>query len=173
MKKWLWFIIGFFVLLLILVGVFFFSLTSGKVISAMLYIDEGAVEVDSGAGWKVAIDEMELDVNDKVRTLEGKATIAFYEGEIIRLEPNTQVSIKELSEQKVTVSQDSGSTWSRLTKLGGVAEGGQVVVSESTYNKVKDKLASEKLEARKLEPVKVKGKAEPITIYEIRKKLKE
>jgi len=122
MKKWLWFLIGFFAVLIIVGVLFFVSLTSGKVIGALLYVDGGVVQVDSGSGWQPAIDGMELSVSDKVQTLEGKATIALYEGEIIRLEPNTQISIKELSQQKITISQEAGSTWSRLTKLGGVAE---------------------------------------------------
>jgi len=122
MKKWLWFLIGFFAIIIILGILFFVSLTSGKIIGALLYVDEGVVQVDSGSGWKTAIDGMELSVNDKVQTLEGKATIALYEGEIIRLEPNTQISIKELSQKKITIGQEVGSTWSRLTKLGGVAE---------------------------------------------------
>ena len=122
MKKWLWFLIGFFAILIILGGLFFASLTSGKIIGALLYIDEGTVQVDSGNGWQPAVDGMELSINDKVQTLEGKATIALYEGELIRLGPNTQISIKELSQQKITISQEAGSTWSRLTKLGGVAE---------------------------------------------------
>ena len=122
MKKWLWFLIGFFVILIIIGVLFFVSLTSGKIIGAMLYIDEGTVQVDTGNGWQPAIDKMELSINDKVQTLEGKATISLYEGEIIRLEPNTQISIKELSQKNITISQEAGSTWSRLTKLGGVAE---------------------------------------------------
>jgi hypothetical protein len=88
----------------------------------MLYVDEGAVEVDSGKGWIAAQDGMELSINDKVRTLEGKATIVIFEGEMTRLEPNTEVSIKELSLESTTISQNSGSTWNRITKLGGVAE---------------------------------------------------
>jgi len=122
MKKWLWFPIGIFALIVILGVVFFASLTSGRVIGAMLYVDEGAVEVDSGNGWVASQDGMELSINDKVRTLEGKATIVIFEGEMTRLEPNTEVSIKELSLQSTTISQNSGSTWNRLTKLGGVAE---------------------------------------------------
>jgi ferric-dicitrate binding protein FerR (iron transport regulator) len=118
----LWFLFGFLAILIILGVLFFVSLTSGKVIGALLYVDEGVVQVDSGSGWKAAIDGMELSINDKVQTLEGKATIALYEGEIIRLEPNTQISIKELSQKKITIGQEAGSTWSRLTKLGGVAE---------------------------------------------------
>lgn len=122
MKKWLWFPIGILALIVILGFMFFASLASGKVIGAMLYVDEGAVEVDSGKGWIAAQDGMELSINDKVRTLEGKATIVIFEGEMTRLEPNTEVSIKELSLESTTISQNSGSTWNRITKLGGVAE---------------------------------------------------
>jgi hypothetical protein len=122
MKKWLWFPIGILALIGIIGIVFFASLTSGKVIGAMLYVDSGVIEVDSGKGWASAQDGMELSVNDKVRTLEGTATITFFDGELLRLHPNTEISIKELSQESTTVAQESGSTWSRLTKLGGVAE---------------------------------------------------
>jgi len=122
MKKWLWFPIGILALIVMVGVVFFASLTSGRVIGAMLYVDEGAVQVDSGNGWVAAEDGMELSINDKVRTLEGKATITFFDGELLRLEPNTEISIKELAQKALTVLQSSGSTWSRITKLGGVAE---------------------------------------------------
>jgi adenylate cyclase len=48
--------------------------------------------------------------------------------------------------------------------LQALSKGGQIIISESTYQKVKDWV-----EVSKLEPVKVKGKKKPVQIYEIKR----
>lgn len=90
--------------------------------TAYLMIDQGSIEVDSGDGWEAAEDLMDLGLNDKIRTNDGKATIVFYDSVIITLEPNTEISIMELSEEHVQVGQESGSTWHKFTKVVGIED---------------------------------------------------
>jgi len=47
-------------------------------------------------------------------------------------------------------------------RLYAVAKGGQILISQSTYDEVRDLI-----EVQALEPIMVKGKAQPVTIYEI------
>ncbi|HID32782.1 MAG TPA: hypothetical protein EYP24_05340 [bacterium (Candidatus Stahlbacteria)] len=48
------------------------------------------------------------------------------------------------------------------SRLEGVAGPGQIIVSENTYLKVKDSV-----ETKRLDPVRVQGKKEPVPIYEV------
>jgi len=49
-------------------------------------------------------------------------------------------------------------------RLEDAATGGQILITESTYEFVKDIV-----EAKKLEPIKVKGKEQPVQVYEVMK----
>ncbi len=55
-----------------------------------------------------------------------------------------------------------GDTINTASRLSGVSSGGQIIISESTYKMIKDKV-----KAKKLEPIKVKGKEKPLTVYEV------
>ncbi len=57
-----------------------------------------------------------------------------------------------------------GDTINIASRLSGVASGGQIIITESTYKLVKDKV-----EAKKLEPLKVKGKEKALIVYEVLK----
>ena len=56
-----------------------------------------------------------------------------------------------------------GDTVNVAAKLTGAAEGGKVWVSSETFGLIRDHVTAEPLE-----PVAVKGKREPISVYEIR-----
>ena len=120
MKKLLLIILA----IIVLVGAFLaYTLFASATTSAILYIEKGTVEVDSGKGWQAAQDEMSLGLNDKIRTLaESSASIALYEGEIVRLEENTEISIEKLTRESVTINQNSGSTWNKITKISGIED---------------------------------------------------
>jgi len=110
-------------IIVLIIAFFAYSIFASATTSAVLYIEKGSVEVDSGNGWKAAQDEMSLSLNDKVRTLtESSASIALYEGEIIRLEENTEISIEKLTKESVTINQNSGSTWNKITKISGIED---------------------------------------------------
>lgn len=88
--------------------------------TAFLKIDSGTVEVDTGKGWENALDNMDLSLEDKVRTVDGEAAVILYESIIIQLEPNTEIMIKDLAKENVVVKQESGSTWNKFTGLSGI-----------------------------------------------------
>ncbi len=49
------------------------------------------------------------------------------------------------------------------SRLCGVCSGGQILISEATYFEV-----YESIEAKKLDPITVKGKSKPVTVYEVK-----
>ena len=80
------------VLVLIVAGTVWFLNIPGSSV-ATLYIDRGDVEFTSGKSWEKAADGMELRLSDRVRTLDGEATLVFYDSVIStpsQLAPNTQ-----------------------------------------------------------------------------------
>lgn len=100
----------------------FFLLAPKPATAALLYVDQGTVEVDQGGGWGAAEDESELRQGNKVRTRQGEATLVFYEGEIMQLKPFTEVAIDTLRTREITLTQLSGETWNKLTRISGVQE---------------------------------------------------
>jgi hypothetical protein len=122
MKKALKIVLIAVAVLIILVIVGFVSVTGTSTKTAYLKIDSGAVEVDTGSGWRAAEDGMDLSLNDKVRTADGEASVILYESIIIQLEKNTEISIRDLAKDNVAVKQESGTTWNKFTGLSGVKE---------------------------------------------------
>jgi hypothetical protein len=102
--------------------VYFVFIAPKPATAAILYVERGSVEVDTGKGWQAGTDEMELSKNSKVRTADGEATVVFYEGEIMHLEPNSEVQLDELSKNEIHVTQLAGETWNKVTKISGVSE---------------------------------------------------
>ncbi len=97
------------------------TLVSSKTRVAFLNIESGAVEVDTGKGWAAAEDGMELGLEDKVKTGEdGSAVIVLYESIMVQLDANTEVSIAQLSKDKVKINQQSGSTWNKFAAISGI-----------------------------------------------------
>lgn len=115
----LWFIVGAIIVLAVVGGAYHW-LTSSPTRAAFLNLEEGAVEVDQGSGWETALDDMSLGLSDKVRTLQGKATILLFESILISLDENTEVSIAALAKDKSSIKQEKGSTWHKFTSLAGV-----------------------------------------------------
>lgn len=115
-------VLGVIVLLTVIAGSFiYFKCLSTSTDKAILNIKEGDVEVNTGNGWVKATDGMKLSLRDSVKTLgNGMALIVLYESVMVTLEPNTEVSIKSLSEKNLVVSQNSGSTWNKFSDLAGV-----------------------------------------------------
>jgi hypothetical protein len=88
---------------------------------AILHITSGTVQVDQGTGYTTAIEGMELDEGAKIRTAASTgAYVVLYEGVIVRLEENTEITISELSKNSQDIAQSTGSTWSKIARLGGV-----------------------------------------------------
>ena len=108
------------VVIIALIGGLFFLVNAENITPAYLNIKEGIVQVDTGSGWTAARDGMELKLSDKVRTLDGKAKIILFESAIVTLEEDTEVSIKELAQNNVSIRQESGMTWNKFTGLSGI-----------------------------------------------------
>lgn len=121
MGKAKWIILGVVSVVVILLAAIAFSFLFSKEVPALLYVEQGNVQVEQGEGWQTAKEEMELEKDNSVKTLEdGRATIVLYDKSIVRLEENTEVSIAELSDKKVNIKQTSGNTWNKIEKLGGI-----------------------------------------------------
>ncbi len=110
------------VILVVLTGIYFIFIAPKPATAAILYVESGSVEVDMGKGWQPGADEMELKENAQVRTAEGEATIVFHEGEVMHLEPNSEVKLDEVSSSEIKVTQLAGETWNKVTKISGVSE---------------------------------------------------
>jgi len=106
----------------------FFAVNQSQPQVAKLVIDSGVVQVKhTGEDWKNGENGMALKESDSVRTLSGsRASIIFFESSIVRLNENTEITIKELNEElgnrKIGLKQDSGRVWSTILKLSGVEE---------------------------------------------------
>ncbi len=83
----------------------------------------GDVQVDSGSGYGVAEQDMMLNQGDSIKTGDGaSAVIILYDSVLVRLTPNTEISIKDLSKRNPLIKQESGIVWTKFTKIGGVEE---------------------------------------------------
>jgi len=100
----------------------FFLLTPKAPTPAILYVESGAVEVDTGNGWSVATNEMALHQGDQIRTLEGKATVVILEGEFVSLSLNSHIVLETIGSKNVKVTQLAGETWNKISKLSGIIE---------------------------------------------------
>src|SRR5574341_448783 len=119
MKKW---VIGAIAILAILIGVGYFLLAPPSVTAAILYVESGDVQVNMGKGWQPATDEMELKQGNQVKTGEGEATVVLQEGEVVHLQPNTEIKLDSISGKSIKLSQTAGETWNKVTKISGVSE---------------------------------------------------
>lgn len=109
--------VGIVTLLLVVIG---WQFVPNGSTPAVLHVMQGDVRVDNGNGFAPATDGMELEEGAKIKTLTGTAYVVLYEGVIIRLQENTEVALTELSKRSQEVRQDTGTTWSKIAKLGGI-----------------------------------------------------
>src|SRR3990172_6864214 len=110
------------VILIILGAVYFLAIAPKAATAAILYVERGQVEVNTGTGWQTGNDEMELKKGSGVRTADGEATVVLLEGEVMHLEPNTEVKLEQISGKKIKITQLAGETWNKVTKISGISE---------------------------------------------------
>ncbi|KYK20506.1 hypothetical protein AYK24_10125 [Thermoplasmatales archaeon SG8-52-4] len=93
-------------------------------VKAQLIIESGIVKVKHGGSWTIAENGMDLYESDSIRTEDNSsASIILFKSSVIRLDKNSEVTIKELirdEETTVTIQQDSGRTWNAVTKISGI-----------------------------------------------------
>lgn len=118
-KKYI--ILAIVLILIIIIGtIFIISLITKSKDVALLYIEGGEVSFDSGNGWQPAKDEMGLKENYKIKTSENsQALILLHNENILRMEENTEIILQEISDEKISMKQESGSIWNRILMLTG------------------------------------------------------
>ena len=95
--------------------------------SSTIYSLEGEVQIKKAGSteWLKAESKASLSENDVVKTsANSTASIIFFDGSIIDLEPETQLEIKELTKGKaksIKLRQDIGETLSKVKKLADPA----------------------------------------------------
>jgi hypothetical protein len=110
-----------------LVWVFFIS-DSAKADEpkAQLVIETGTVQVKhAGESWTNAEDGMYLYESDSIKTGDNSiASIILFKSSVIRLENNSEVTIKYLihvaDNKGVTIQQNAGRTWSTVSQASGM-----------------------------------------------------
>jgi len=110
------------IIIFIIVASGFFLLAPAPATAALLYVNAGQVDVNTGEGWSIASDEMELAQGAQIRTQEGEATVVLLEGEVISLEPNTHISLDVIRSNEIEISQLAGDTWNKVSKITGISD---------------------------------------------------
>jgi len=104
-------------------GFVILTLTS-DVVKAQLIIESGTVQVKHTGSWTEATSGMELYQSDSVRTgYNASASIILFKGSVIRLDNNTEITLKKIIQQEetsVTIQQDAGRTWNTVQKISGI-----------------------------------------------------
>jgi len=107
--------------IIILSAVGYFKMTGSPTVEAFLNVYQGDVQVNQGKGWASATDGMDLDMQDRVKTLaNSEAAVVLYESIIISMDPETEIFIKDLAKSHIKAEQPTGSTWNKFTGLAGV-----------------------------------------------------
>jgi len=95
-------------------------------VKAQLVIESGTVQVKhAGESWTTAESGMDLYESDSIKTGDNSnASIILFKSSIIRLDSNTEVTIKELiknaDETSVTIQQDAGRIWNTVSGVSGI-----------------------------------------------------
>lgn len=121
MKKNTKIILGVVGVIILIFGVLtYINLFVQKYDKAVLNFDEGRVEVLQANTWMDAENGMKLKSDASIKTFENPATVTLMESIIVELEPNTEISIQELSNENVKIRQESGNTWNKFTSVLGI-----------------------------------------------------
>ncbi len=90
-------------------------------LAAHLSVADGSVETWDGSGWKAVVSGETLGSQSQLRTgKDAKAVLEFDEGSALRLDENTHVILEEINNQKITVLQVAGETYSRVNKTSNL-----------------------------------------------------
>ena len=85
-------------------------------LGAAIVYTQGTVEYVRSGDWKTADGELSLSEGDKVRTgNESRVVVAFDDGSAIRLDAQSQVTLKSLAVTSVVVENERGNVYSRVT----------------------------------------------------------
>jgi len=106
------------VLVLLLILIFaYFALVSSKTVIAQLDVESGTVLVNG----KQVTETTHLSQEDIIETgANSLATVILYESIVINLEPNTKISLDDLTKENPVVSQVAGNAFYQVTNLFGI-----------------------------------------------------
>jgi hypothetical protein len=98
-----------------------------KTSNAILIVNQGEVQVDSGKGWQGADSGMAVYQGTKIKTLEGaRASLVLFGSSVVRLGEATELSLDSIVEKEgsvsVNIKQAAGKTWSQVLQLSGIKE---------------------------------------------------
>lgn len=111
-------VLSIFAVIVILISAFvYFALISSNV-QAQLHVESGIVKVN---GQDVSGDTI-LKQGDVIETSSGLGTVILYESILVSLQPNTKVSLADLTKTHPLVRQESGTTWNKFVHLTGIEE---------------------------------------------------
>ena len=122
--RYLWSLFCYFLFLLFITGMITSGCSSSKTSASTIITQiDGNVQIKKAGtqNWQQAEIGTMLFENDSVKTnVNSKATITFFDGSIITLNPETQVEIKELVKEGTTsirLKQELGTTLNKIEKL--------------------------------------------------------
>lgn len=110
------------VIILISAGAFMYlKFMTTSEIKALVIPEQGVVEVDFGKGFELIQTETKVAKGDIIKTGDNsQAIVVLFESVIIDLDPNTEISLDEIAKDNILVTQKTGSTWNKFTKLNGI-----------------------------------------------------
>ncbi|MCU0642054.1 MAG: FecR domain-containing protein [archaeon] len=97
----------------------YWMVTSSPTVSAQLHVESGSVLVNDA----LVKADMELNEGDSIETRENsEATVILYESVIVSLDESTKITLSDLAKEHPKITQESGSTWNKFTKLLGMQQ---------------------------------------------------
>jgi len=111
------------VIIIIAVGAVFYinSVLSIDKDEALLFVEQGTVNVYRGDETIVGTNELELKENDIIETVDNsKARVMLFNSIFVDLAANTKISLASLVEDNLKIVQESGQTWNKVTRLFGI-----------------------------------------------------
>jgi hypothetical protein len=115
------------VIIICIIGVLWFILSpdvSASEEKAQIISISGNVQIKHDGTWEIAKNGTYLFFSDSVKTGDkSSATIILFKSSIVRLDSNTEITIKEIiegEETSITIEQEAGRTWNTVSKISGI-----------------------------------------------------
>lgn len=123
MKK-LFIIIGIIIAVFLIAGISaYMYFMQDSLPQAKLIIKTAGTFVDEGIGYQAVNGEITVSQNSKIKTDNtGQATVVLYDSVILAIEPNTEITIKDLAQSAPVIEQNGGQVWTKFMGLAGVEQ---------------------------------------------------
>lgn len=98
---------------------------------ASVSFQKGTVEISNSNNWNTITQDTEINKGDSIRVLkDGKATLQFNNGTIVRINSDSQIRIDELAEDRIKINHKSGTIYSRVSDSG---DSFSVLIQDTEY----------------------------------------